>query len=117
MKRPVNYSISRVFRAFERWPVFAPAVGLAAGIDATSELGKSAKGRAAKSDALDPALQEVIAAWNTLPAAIRDAVRVMVRAGQAQWPRNALVLKSRATLIWLETGSKVAVFPRSWWEN
>jgi len=28
-----------------------------------------------------------------------------------------LVLKSRATFIWLETGSKVAVFPRSWWDN
>jgi len=48
------------------------------------ELGDSAKGRAAKSDALDPGLQEVIAAWNALPATIRDAIRVMVRAGQAQ---------------------------------
>ena len=38
------------------------------------------KRRAAKSDAVDPILQELIDVWSDLPEAVRSAVLVMVRA-------------------------------------
>jgi len=33
---------------------------------------------------IDPTLQEVVAAWDTLPGAFRDAIRVMLRAAKSQ---------------------------------
>ncbi len=50
----------------------------------SNELGQTAKVRAAKSDALEPGLQEVVHAWDNLPAAIREAIGVMVRAAAAR---------------------------------
>jgi len=47
----------------------------------TRALGKSLDQCAAKSDALDPQLQKVIAVWDALPKAIRDAICLMASSG------------------------------------
>jgi hypothetical protein len=46
----------------------------------TRTLRQSSQERAAKSDALDPNLQELIGAWPDLSQAVRGAILVMVRA-------------------------------------
>jgi hypothetical protein len=57
-------------------------------VDANSQVTKPLRqtvfGSAAKCDAVDPGLQEVIAAWDRLPAAIQDAIGVLVGAAKAQ---------------------------------
>jgi len=55
---------------------------VSATIDATMELGKPTKGRAAKCAAPDPTLQEIVAAWDTLPGPIQEAIRLMVKAAK-----------------------------------
>jgi len=49
-------------------------------IDGTEKFGKSARGRAAKCDALGPALQEVVATWDRLPDAINTGIIALVKA-------------------------------------
>jgi hypothetical protein len=60
-----------------------PLVGaepLATSLHSPSTLRQSHFAGAAKSDAVDPTLQELIDAWPKLPEAVRGAVLVMVRA-------------------------------------
>ncbi len=68
-----------------------PRVGaelVSATIDFAGELRKSSGRRAAKCDAVEPGLPEVVAAWDRLPAPIREAIGVMVRSASSTPPES-----------------------------